>query len=132
MRFFDPFADFDRFSQFARTGGFMPMDVYEHDDEFVVKFDLAGINPDDIDITVENQMLTLTVERPVEDTEGVNWLVRERPSGKHSRQLRLGAALDAGNIDASYDQGVLTVTIPMREEAKPQRISVKAQQPALT
>lgn len=131
MRFFDPFAEFDRLGQITRSSGFMPMDLYELDGSYVAKFDLAGIDPDTIDLTVENQMLTVTVDRPTEDTDGANWLVRERPAGKHSRKLRLGPTLDGGGIDASYDQGVLTVTIPVREEAKPHRVAVKSPQPAL-
>jgi len=131
MRLFDPFAEFDRLALATRSGGFMPMDLYELDGTYFLKFDLAGIDPDTIDLTVENQTLTVTVDRPTEDTEGANWLVRERPAGKHSRQLRLGPSLDSANIDAAYDQGVLTVTIPVREEAKPHRVSVKSLQPAL-
>ena len=131
MRFFDPFAEFDRFVPSTRPGGFMPMDMYELDGMYFLKFDLAGIDPDTIEITVEKQVLTVTVDRPAEDTEGANWLVRERPAGKHSRQLRLGATLDGANIDAAYDQGVLTVRIPVREEAKPHRVAVKSIQPAL-
>jgi len=127
-RFVDPFEEMDRmFGQFGgrvRSGGLMPMDAYEKDGVYTLRFDLAGADPDAVDVTVEHGMLTVTAERPVEQTEGVTWLVRERPTGTHSRQIRLGDRLDAGNIEANYDHGVLTVTIPIRPEAKPHKVSV--------
>lgn len=124
----DPFAEIDRAMQrFSGFGsGVMPMDAYERDGTYVIRFDMPGVDPDSVEATVEQNVLTVTAERPVEDTQDVNWLIRERPSGRHSRQLRLGRALDAANVEASYDQGVLTVTIPMKEEARPYRVSIKA------
>jgi HSP20 family protein len=106
----------------------MPMDAYEKDGVYTLRFDLAGADPDGVDVTVEHGMLTVTAERPVEQTEGANWLVRERPTGTHSRQIRLGDRLDAGNIGADYDHGVLTVTIPIRAEAKPHKVAVTSGQ----
>ena len=122
MRLVDPFAEMDRLSNAFFAGnpavrGMMPMDLFEVDGKYIARFDLPGIDPESIELTVENNVLTVTVERTHEDTEGVNWLVRERPSGRHSRQLRLGPTLDASRIEADYNNGVLTVTIPMREEA---------------
>ena len=105
-------------------GAMMPMDAFEHDGVYTLRFDLAGADPDRVDVTVEGGTLTVKAERPVEDTEGVNWLVRERPTGTHSRQVRLGNTLDVGNVQAGYDHGVLTVTIPTRPEAQPQKISI--------
>ena len=131
-RFVDPFEEMDRmFGQFGgrwRSGGLMPMDAYEKDGVYTLRFDLAGADPDGVDVTVEHGVLTVTAERPVEQTEGVNWLVRERPTGTHSRQIRLGDRLDAGNIEAAYDHGVLTVTIPIRAEAKPHKVAVSSGQ----
>lgn len=127
-RFVDPFDEFDRmFGNFGwrpRTGGMMPMDAFEKDGVYTLRFDLAGADPEKVDVTVESGVMTVTAERPVEDTEGANWLVRERPTGTHSRQIRLGNALDTGAVKANYDHGVLTVTIPVREEAQPQKISI--------
>ena len=126
---YDPFTDFDRLWRHFESvpgAGQMPMDAYAKDDEYVLTFDLPGVNPDSVDITVENSVLTVTVERPSEDTDGVNWMVRERPTGKHSRQVKLGAKLDSGSISANYDQGVLTVRIPVREDAKPYKVSIAA------
>lgn len=129
-RYVDPFEEMDRmFGQFGgrwRAGGQMPMDAFEHDDVYTLRFDLAGADPDAVDVTVEHGMLTVTAERPVEETEGVNWLVRERPTGTHSRQVRLGDRLDPGNVQAHYDHGVLTVTIPIRAEAKPHKVSIRS------
>jgi HSP20 family protein len=129
-RYVDPFAEIDRmFGELEgrnRLGAMMPMDIYERDGVFTLRFDLAGAEPDNVDVTVENSMLTVKAVRPEEDTEGVNWLVRERPTGTHSRQVRLGPDLDPGSIAANYEAGVLTVTIARRPEAQPQKISIKS------
>ena len=93
-RFVDPLAEFDRiFGGLQGRGGvgaMMPMDIYERDGVYTLRFDLAGAEADNVDVTVENSLLTVQAVRPEEDTEGVNWLVRERPTGTHSRQIRLG------------------------------------------
>ncbi len=126
-RFVDPFEEMDRmFGTMAgrSQGAMMPMDAFEHEGTYTLRFDLAGADPDKVDVTVEGGMLTVKAERPLEDTGGVNWLVRERPTGTHSRQVRLGSSLDVGKVEAGYDHGVLTVTIPSRPEAQPQKISV--------
>lgn len=102
----------------------MPMDAFEKDGTYTLRFDLPGVDPESVDVTVETGRLTVTASRPDEDTEGANWLIRERPAGLHSREIRLGQSLDVAKVEANYDQGVLTVKIPVRAEAKPQRISV--------
>jgi HSP20 family protein len=107
-------------------GGVMPMDAYEKDGIYNLRFDLPGVDPDGVDLTVEGSLLTVTVERTVEDTEGATWLLRERPAGTHRREVRLGERLDTSRVTASYESGVLTVTIPMREEAKPHKVAVAA------
>jgi HSP20 family protein len=129
MRFMDPFEEVDRMmSSFGGRwrGGIMPMDAFEKDGVYTLRFDLPGVNPDDVDLTVEGSVLTVTAERPVEETEEATWLLRERPSGTHRREVRLGERLDTGNVTASHDNGVLTVTIPMRAEAKPHKVSIAA------
>lgn len=127
-RFVDPFDEMDRmFGNFGwrpRAGAMMPMDAFEKNGVYTLRFDLAGADPAKVDATVESGVLTVKAERPVEDTEGVNWLVRERPTGTHSRQIRLGNSLDATAVEADYDHGVLTVRIPVREEAQPHKISI--------
>ena len=129
-RGYDPFEEMDRmFGAFGNQwsgGALMPMDAFEKDGVYTLRFDLAGADPDKVDVTVESGMLTVTAERPIEDTEGANWLVRERPTGTHSRQVRLGSTLDPSAVEANYDHGVLTVTIPTKPEAKPQKIQVSS------
>jgi HSP20 family protein len=129
LRFMDPFEEMDRvFNAFGGrgSGGVMPLDAFEKDEVYTLRFDLPGVDPESVDLTVEGDMLTVTAERPAEQTEGVTWMLRERPAGTHRRDVRLGERLDTGKVTAHYDNGVLTVTIPMREEAKPHKISVKA------
>ncbi len=126
-RFVDPFEEMDRMLSSVGNrwrGGVMPLDAYEKDGEYVLRFDVPGVARDKIDVTVEDRVLTVQVERTMEDTVGANWLLRERPTGINSRQVRLGDSLDVGNVGADYDAGILTITIPIREEAKPQRIEI--------
>ncbi|MDP8987922.1 MAG: Hsp20/alpha crystallin family protein [Actinomycetota bacterium] len=124
---FDPFRDIDRLTeQLAgeRRPSPMPMDAYREDDHFVVQFDLPGVDPESIDLTVEKNALTVRAERSWQAGDGVDILVAERPQGSFSRQLFLGEGLDADGIEARYDQGVLRVTIPVAERAKARRIEV--------
>lgn len=133
MRFMDPFEELDRrLSGGERSGGgMMPMDAYELDDVYTLRFDLPGVDPDDLDLTVEGNVLTVTADRPSEETEGATWLLRERPSGTHRREVRLGERLDASRVDADFDNGVLTVTIPTREESKPHKVPISSSGEAL-
>jgi HSP20 family protein len=129
VRFMDPLAEIDRMmSPYGGRwrGGIMPMDVFEHDGVYTLRFDLPGVNADDIDLTVEDNVLKVTAERPAEDIDGVTWMLRERPAGTHRRDVRLGDRLDAGSVNASHDNGVLTVTIPMRDEAKPHKVAISS------
>jgi HSP20 family protein len=128
----DPFRELDRLTQqvFGTQGTLarptvMPMDAWREGDTFVVEFDLPGVHPDSIDLDVERNVLTVKAERPGRqgDTELV---AAERPRGIFSRQLILGDNLDTGNVDASYESGVLTLRIPVAEQAKPRKISIGA------
>ena len=124
----DPFRDLDRLTQqvfgtVARPVA-MPMDAYRKGTDFYVHFDLPGIDPDSIDLTVEQNVLTVRVERPQISPDGAEMIVSERPSGSFSRQLFLGETLDAEGIAADYHVGVLTLTIPVREAAKPRKLAV--------
>jgi len=129
---FDPFREMDRLAgqlwgQAARqtTGPrWMPMDLYRVDDHFVVAVDLPGVDPGSIDLSVDGNTLTVRAERTVRTHESARWLAQERPAGTFLRQLNLGDGLDLDRIEASYDAGVLTITIPVAERAKPRRISV--------
>jgi HSP20 family protein len=125
---FDPFREFDRmFDQAvnqARQPSF-PMDAYRHGDTIVVHFDLPGVDPSSIDIEYERQALTVSAERSWRPTEGDQLLAAERVHGKFQRQILLGEGLDTEHLKANYEQGVLTVTIPVAERAKPRKIDVE-------
>jgi HSP20 family protein len=125
---FDPFRDFDRLAGemlgAARTPAPMPMDCLRAGDRFVVRFDLPGINADSLDVSAENNTLTVRAERRRDDPEGATYLVSERPSGAYSRQLVLGDGLAVDNIEADYSDGVLTLAIPLAEQAKPRKIEI--------
>jgi HSP20 family protein len=128
---FDPFRDVDRLAEQAwepfrglSRYGRTPMDAVRHGDEVIVTVDLPGVNPDSVDLTVEKNVLTLKAERNWEPAEGDEVIVAERPRGTFSRQLFLGESLDAGGVSAHYDAGVLTVRIPVAEQAKPRRVEI--------
>jgi len=124
---FDPFRELDRMTQERWTGGRMPtmsMDAYRHGDEVVVHFDLPGVEPDSIDLTVEQNVLTVSAERRWQAPDDADTMVSERPQGTFSRQLFLGETLAVDDIEAGYHAGVLTLTIPVAERAKPRRIEI--------
>jgi HSP20 family protein len=123
---FDPFRELDRLTQatWAQNRPPMAMDAYRRNGDFVVNFDLPGVDTDTIDLTVEKNVLTVTAERSLARGEGDEIVVSERPQGRYSRQLFLGESLDADQIRASYDQGVLTLHIPVAEKAKPRKVEV--------
>jgi HSP20 family protein len=102
----------------------MPLDAYRHDEELVVDLDLPGIDPESVDLTVEKNVLTVTAERLERRNEGDEVLVSERPYGRFSRQLFLGEGLDIDRVTASYEHGVLTVRIPVAEQAKPRKVDI--------
>jgi HSP20 family protein len=126
----DPFRDLDRLTQqvfgtVARPAA-MPMDAYRKGDTFYIKLDLPGISLDDIDLTVEQSVLTVRANRSGID-ERVELLVAERPAGTFTRQVFLGDTLDAEGIEADYTAGVLTLAIPVHEAAKPRKLSISSQ-----
>ena len=127
----DPFRELDRLTQqfFGANGtsarpAVMPMDAYRSGSEYVVHFDLPGVSPESVDLDVERNVLTVKAERTPEFGENAEVTVAERPRGVFSRQLFLGETLDAENIQASYEAGVLTLRIPVAEQAKPRKISI--------
>ena len=131
---FDPFRDFDRLAEqmFAATGGgrvplAMPMDLYRSGDHYVMHCDLAGVDPTSIDVSVDGSTLTIRAERPARTEEGVQWLRQERITGTFQRQISLGEGLDLEKITATYHDGVLTVTIPIAEKAKPRQIQISTE-----
>jgi HSP20 family protein len=131
---FDPFRDIDRLTQ--QLMGAMryqatpiPMDAYRRGDTVFVHFDLPGADPASIDIQVEQNALTVRAERVFDEREGDEVIVRERQEGAFSRQIFLGQHLDLERIQATYDDGVLTLGIPVAETAKPRRVEVQSRGP---
>ena len=122
---FDPFRELDRLTeQLERRPAAMPMDAYRRGEQFVVHFDLPGIDADAVDLTIEKNVLTVRAERSWPPLEGDEIVVAERPQGTFTRQLFLGETLDVDAIEASYDQGVLTLTIPVAQRAKARRVEI--------
>ncbi len=124
---FDPFRDFERLLAGSRvsTAAAMPMDLYREGDTFFINVDLPGVDASSIDIDVEDRSLTIRAERSAATaSEDRKWLTRERPTGTFARQLTLGSGLASDKIEADYADGVLTLTIPVSEAAKPRKISV--------
>jgi len=124
---FDPFGDIDRMFDQAlnqRRRPSFPMDAYRHGDTVVVHFDLPGVDPASISLEYERQILSVAADRSWRPVEGDQLLASERVHGTFQRQLMLGDGLDADRMHATYEHGVLTVTIPVAEKAKPRRIDV--------
>jgi HSP20 family protein len=124
----DPFRELDRLTQqvFGTTArpAAMPMDAYQQGDNFYIQLDLPGVSAESIDLTVEQNVLTVRAERTPRQADGAEMIVAERPYGTFTRQVFLGETLDAERINADYTAGVLTLTIPVRETAKPRNIQV--------
>jgi HSP20 family protein len=130
LRTADPFREFDRLTQqlagTTNRPAVMPMDAWREGDDFVIEFDLPGASKDSIDLDVERNVLTVRAERL---SRSGDWemLATERLRGLFSRQLVLGDNLDLERIDAEYTDGVLRLTIPVAEKAKPRKISVRTE-----
>jgi HSP20 family protein len=127
----DPFRELDRLAQqvFGQQGTrsrptAVPMDAYRSGDEFVVHFDLPGVEPSEIELNVERNVLTVQAERRPAVADAAETVVAERPAGVFSRQLFLDATLDTDKIAASYDAGVLTLRIPVTAQAQPRKIDI--------
>jgi len=134
---YDPFREMDRFTE-GFFGGparapWMPMDAVRRGDHVELRFDLPGVSPDSIDVSVERNVLTVKAERSWIPSEGDEILARERTQGTWTRQVLLGDALDTDALQAAYDHGVLTLTIPVAERAKPRKVEIAVGQaePAL-
>jgi HSP20 family protein len=119
---FDPFAQ--RLTR--RTfGQGMPLDVVRRDGDVLLRFDVPGIDPDSIDVTVDHGVLSVSVKRQEEKTENDKFFVRERTMGTFTRRLSLSKNLNADAIEAAYNNGVLEVRIPVLEQAQPRKIEVR-------
>ena len=125
---FDPFREIDRIAQMAteaaQTPRSFPLDAYRRGEQFIVQFDLPGVDASSIDLTVERNMLTVRGERRFARQDGDEVIAAERPQGIFTRQLMLGDALDGERINADYHDGVLTLMIPISERAKPRKVEI--------
>jgi len=127
----DPFArdflrQFDRLARHASgPSAAMPLDVVRHDGDVTLRFDVPGIDPEQIEVTVDRGILTVSGKREEERTENDKFFVRERTMGTFTRRMRLPESLNAEAVEASYGQGVLEVRIPVLEQAKPRKIEVR-------
>jgi HSP20 family protein len=126
----DPFRDLDRLTSSVfgnlSPAAAMPMDAYREDGAFVVQMEVPGVDPESIDLTIEQNVLTVHAERRPSYEVGVERVVAERTYGAFDRQLFLGDSLDADRLTADYEAGVLTIRIPVAEQAKPRKISIGA------
>jgi HSP20 family protein len=137
---FDPFfRDFDRFADgvFGRRAHgprVMPVDAYRQGEQFVVNFDLPGVDPDSVEVTVEKNVLSVAAERQWTPEEGDKVLLAERSQGRYERKLFLSDNLDTDGIEAHYDRGVLSLRIPVSQAAKPRKVQITsgARQEAVT
>jgi len=125
----DPFRDLDRLSQQVfgtpTRPAAMPLDAYRSGDTFIVEFDLPGVPADSIDLTVERNVLSIHAARQRPQGDPAEMLVAERPFGTFSRQLFLGETLDTEHMQASYNDGVLRLEIPVAEQAKPRKVNIQ-------
>lgn len=135
MATYDPLREMERlansfFDAGRRGPRQMPMDLYRDGDHYVLSADLPGIDPGSVDIDVDGQLLTIRAERTLSAGDGVKWITRERSSGSFLRQLSLGQGVDTEKISAKYSGGVLSVTIPVSEKAKPRKIEISTESEA--
>ena len=128
--YWDPFRELDRLAAGmldSRQGPrVMPIDLHRDGDHYVLSADLPGVDPGSIDVDVDGQLLTIRAERTLRSDGDVQWLAHERPSGSFLRQLTLGDGLDTASISAHYDNGVLSVVIPVSERARPRKVEVQS------
>ncbi len=128
LRNTDPFRDFDRLAQqllgTTNRPVVMPMDAWREGDRFIIEFDLPGVSPQSIDLDVERNVLTVSAERVARNGDW-EMLASERPRGRFSRQLVLGDNLDLERIEAGYEDGVVRLTVPVAERAKPRKIQLQ-------
>jgi HSP20 family protein len=125
---FDPFAEFHRALRAADGGhAAMRMDAIRRQDGIELRFDLPGIDTESIDVTVDRGVLTVSASRSQEYAEGEKPFVTERVMGSFTRRIRLSDSVDGDKISASYDGGVLTVSVPLTERAQPRKVEISTQ-----
>jgi HSP20 family protein len=132
---FAPVADLDRFSSellgaLTHRASSMPIDAYRHEDHWIVKVDLPGVDPSTIDLTVDRNVLRIEASRDWQPAEGDLVLAAERPRGTFSRQLVLSEDIDTAAINADYKDGVLNVVLPVAETARPKKVAIATGAPS--
>jgi HSP20 family protein len=120
---FDPFARLSR-NTFGQSA-VMPLDGVRREGDVVLRFDVPGIDPDSIEVTVDRGVLSVSVKRQEERSENDRFFVRERTMGTFTRRMRLSDNLNAEAVEAAYSNGVLEVRIPVVEQAKPRKVEVR-------
>ncbi len=127
---FDPFGALDRLAQempqLSTGPRSVPVDLLKDGDRYLLTADLPGVDPGSIDIDLDGHLLTIRAERTAAAHEGAAWIARERRAGSYVRQFTLGDGLDTERISASYDNGVLSLVIPLSERAKPRKIQLSS------
>ena len=124
---FEPFRESERITEELLSGlraRQIPVDAYRRGDEFKVQLDMPGVDPGSIELTVEKDVLTVRATRTRTQVEGDQNCVAERAHGEFGRQLFLGEGLDRDSVTATYEDGVLTITIPVAEQAKPRKVEI--------
>ena len=119
---YDPFRELDRKTSRRQ---WMPMDAFRHDQTVELRFDLPGIEPDALEVEVERNVLTVRAERAWTPSEGDEVLAQERPQGTVARQVMLGDSLDTERLEATYEAGVLSISIPVAEQAKARKVEIQ-------
>jgi HSP20 family protein len=104
--------------------GLLPLDISENENEFVVKASLPGVKPEDVQITVHRDTLTIQGETRADEEKGERWHLRERRFGQFQRSLSLATPGDSDRAQANFEHGVLTLTLPKSEQAKPRQIKI--------
>jgi len=115
------------FGRFGQTTSIMPVDLYETEDAFVVKAFMPGLTPQDVDITVQQQVVTIHGQAKPEELDGWRALLRERPAGEFTRSFSLPVPVDADHVQAEFTNGVLRLTLPKSDAVKPRRIQVRGE-----
>ncbi len=126
---FESFRELDELTRQLASGGRsprgLPMDAYRRGDDFVVHVDLPGVGLDSVDVTVDGNAVTIRAERRFEPQQSDELLVAERPQGTFTRQISLGTSIDSSRVEADYEDGVLTLTLPVSEAAKSRRVEIR-------
>jgi HSP20 family protein len=127
---FDPFSQLDRLAQSvfdtSRQPRLMPVDLFREGDRYVLNADLPGVDPGSVDVDVDGHLLTIRAERTEANRDNSRWLAQERPFGSYVRRFTIGDDVDAQSIHATYNNGVLSVMIPIAERAKPRKIQIES------